>query len=77
MPRRTQMRQEIQPILQDSYGRKITYLRLAITDRCNLRCIYCMPEKGIQPISHDEILSHQELLRIVTIFAQLGITVGT
>ena len=62
------------PILSDFFGRKITYLRLAITDRCNLRCNYCMPAEGIQLIPRPDILSFDELKRIVAIFAQLGIT---
>ena len=74
MPQPTRMGQSVQPLLRDSHGREITYLRLAITDRCNMRCIYCMPESGIQPLSDNDILSHQELLRITAIFAQLGIT---
>jgi molybdenum cofactor biosynthesis protein A len=61
-------------VLVDSYGRHITYLRLAITDRCNLRCNYCMPAEGIQLIPRHDILSFDELERIVAIFAQLGIT---
>ena len=74
MPQPTRMGQSVQSLLRDSHGREITYLRLAITDRCNMRCIYCMPESGIQPLSDNDILSHQELLRITAIFAQLGIT---
>lgn len=59
--------------LIDNHGRPITYLRLAITDRCNLRCNYCMPEQGIAPISHRETLSYEELERIVRLFLKLGI----
>ena len=61
-------------ILRDSQGRHITYLRLAITDRCNLRCNYCMPAEGIQLYPRQDILSYDELERIVLIFTQLGIT---
>ena len=61
-------------ILTDSQGRHITYLRLAITDRCNLRCNYCMPAEGIQLYPRHDILSYDELERIVLIFTQLGIT---
>lgn len=46
----------------DNYKREITYLRISITDRCNLRCVYCMPEKGIELISHNEILSFEEIV---------------
>jgi len=59
--------------LIDNYGRPITYLRLAITDRCNLRCRYCRPEEGVPFIPHEEILSFEELERLVAIFCSLGI----
>ncbi len=59
--------------LVDNHGRSITYLRLAITDRCNLRCQYCMPEQGINPLSHDQTLSYEELERLVSLFCRLGI----
>ena len=58
----------------DNFGRKINYLRISLTDRCNLRCIYCMPETGINNmISHDEILSLEEFYEIIKIFVELGI----
>ena len=57
----------------DYYGREIDYLRISITDRCNLRCVYCMPESGIESIPHTEILSYDEILRICKIVATLGI----
>lgn len=57
----------------DSFGRKITYLRLSITDRCNLRCRYCMPEEGVPPTAHDELLRYEELLRIAAVAVSLGI----
>jgi cyclic pyranopterin phosphate synthase len=60
--------------LIDNHGRPITYLRLAITDRCNLRCRYCRPEEGVPFIPHEEILRFEELERLVTIFCSLGIT---
>lgn len=59
--------------LVDNHGRRITYLRLAITDRCNLRCRYCRPENGVPFIAHDEILSLEELERLTGIFCALGI----
>ena len=59
--------------LVDSHGRRITYLRLAVTDRCNLRCRYCMPAEGIPFVPHDEILRYEEMLRLINIFASLGI----
>lgn len=57
----------------DKCGRKIDYMRISVTDRCNLRCIYCMPKEGIECISHDEILSYEEILRVVNAGASLGI----
>ncbi len=59
--------------LLDSYGRRITYLRLAVTDRCNLRCRYCMPAQGIPFIHHNDILRFEELERLVRLFAAMGI----
>ncbi len=57
----------------DQYGRNIQYLRISLTDRCNLRCSYCMPE-GIQCISHNEILTFEEILTVVRAALTLGIT---
>ena len=59
--------------LIDNHNRPITYLRLAITDRCNLRCRYCRPEKGVPFIPHKEILTFEELERLATIFCGLGV----
>ncbi len=59
--------------LIDNYNRRINYLRLAITDRCNLRCRYCRPEKGMPFIPHKEILSLEEIERLVSIFCSLGV----
>jgi len=50
--------------LIDTYGRRINYLRLSVTDRCNLRCSYCMPEEGVEKLSHSQVLSYADLLRI-------------
>ena len=60
-------------MLTDNHGRIINYLRLSVTDRCNLRCRYCRPEKGVPFIPHEEILTFEELLRITAIFCELGI----
>jgi GTP 3',8-cyclase len=60
-------------MLIDSWGREITYLRISVTDRCNLRCVYCMPPEGIQWKPREEILSFAEITRIVTAAAGLGI----
>ncbi len=61
-------------MLFDPFKRKINYLRISVTDRCNLRCRYCMAEEGISLISHEEILSYEELLRIARVFAKEGIS---
>jgi len=50
--------------LIDTYGRRINYLRLSVTDRCNMRCSYCMPEAGVEKIAHTQVLSYEDLLRI-------------
>ncbi|MDP2981445.1 MAG: GTP 3',8-cyclase MoaA [Candidatus Omnitrophota bacterium] len=60
--------------LIDSFGRKIDYLRVSITDRCNMRCIYCMPPEGILRRPHSEILSFEEIHRIVNVAVRLGIS---
>jgi len=57
----------------DPFGRSIDYLRISVTDRCNLRCIYCMPPEGVPHISHSEILSYEEIRLVVQAAAQLGI----
>lgn len=49
----------------DKYNRKINYLRISVTDRCNLRCNYCMPEEGIQLLKHEDILSFDEIIEVV------------
>ena len=58
----------------DSLGRNIDYLRISVTDRCSLRCTYCMPEEGVRWLPHTEILRYEELLRLCRIFASLGVT---
>jgi len=58
----------------DNHNRPINYLRLAVTDRCNLRCFYCMPEEGIKYIPRKELLTFEEIERLVTLLAQMGIT---
>ncbi|WP_299106144.1 GTP 3',8-cyclase MoaA [uncultured Tenacibaculum sp.] len=60
--------------LIDSFGRQINYVRLAITDRCNLRCQYCMPAKGIDIVPRKELLSYKEMYRIVRVLTELGVT---
>jgi len=60
--------------LIDHYKRRINYLRVSITDRCNLRCIYCMPIEGISHLMHEDILSYEEIVRIASIAVKEGIT---
>ena len=57
----------------DKLNRKIDYLRISVIDRCNLRCVYCMPEEGLESIPHEEILTYDEILRICETVSQLGI----
>ncbi len=59
--------------ITDRYQRKIDYLRISITDRCNLRCRYCMPDQGVEAKSHQQILSYEEILEIVKVGMELGI----
>jgi len=60
--------------LVDSFGRKITYFRVSITDRCNYRCIYCQPEKEFEFIPHEEILRYEEIVEIIEEAVNLGVT---
>lgn len=59
--------------LTDSYGRKINYLRLSVTDRCNLRCQYCMPPEGVPAKAHHEILRYEDLLQVARAAVAIGI----
>ncbi len=58
----------------DAFRRKIDYLRLSITDRCNLRCTYCMPERGVPKLGHDKILRYEEIITVAKIVAGMGIS---
>ena len=60
-------------VLYDNHGRLINYLRLAVTDRCNLRCFYCMPEEGINYVPKSELMTYEEMLRIVRLLVSMGI----
>ena len=60
-------------MLIDNHGRKIDYMRLAVTDRCNLRCFYCMPEEGITYAPKKELMSFAEMYRLVDLFSKHGI----
>ncbi|WP_304237747.1 GTP 3',8-cyclase MoaA [Jiulongibacter sediminis] len=61
-------------MIRDNHGRPINYLRLAVTDRCNLRCFYCMPEEGISFLPKPHLLTFEEMVRMVTLMAEMGIT---
>jgi cyclic pyranopterin phosphate synthase len=59
--------------LSDSFQRPINYLRISVTDRCNLRCVYCMPLGGVRALSHDDILRYEEIETIARVAAEMGI----
>ena len=59
--------------LTDSFGRQISYVRLAVTDRCNLRCQYCMPAHGIDIVDRKELLTFKEMYRITRVLSELGV----
>lgn len=59
--------------LRDKFDRVIDYMRISITDRCNLKCMYCMPKGELKPFEFKEILSYEEIVRVVTVAARLGV----
>jgi len=59
--------------MRDTFNRTIDYLRISVTDRCDLRCKYCMPAGGVTPLNHGAILSYEEMIRLAECFARLGI----
>lgn len=59
--------------MKDNLGREINYLRISVTDKCNLRCTYCMPPEGVADLGHNTILTFEEIERIVRVAASLGI----
>ena len=61
-------------MLIDNHGREINYLRLAVTDRCNLRCFYCMPENGIKYMNRKDLLTFEEMIRLIRVFGDLGVS---
>ena len=61
------------PTIQDRFGRPISYLRISVTDRCNYRCIYCMPEEGIKQAPQETILTYEEIISIAKVAAENGI----
>src|SRR5512138_2647853 len=60
--------------LVDRHNRQIDYLRVSVTDRCNLSCVYCKPRGSVRLLGHGDILRYEEILRIVTVAASLGIS---
>jgi cyclic pyranopterin phosphate synthase len=58
----------------DAYDRPITYLRVSVTDRCNLRCFYCMPANDFHPLKHTDILTYEEILRLIHVATDAGVT---
>ncbi|HET6231046.1 MAG TPA: GTP 3',8-cyclase MoaA [Longimicrobiaceae bacterium] len=59
--------------MEDGFGRRIEYLRISVTDKCNLRCVYCMPEEGLPWLKREEILSYEEIAQIVRVMAGVGL----
>ena len=60
-------------MLKDNHGRTVNYLRLAVTDRCNLRCFYCMPEQGLAWLDRKELMTYEEMLHICSLLVNMGI----
>jgi GTP 3',8-cyclase len=61
------------PTMQDGFGRRVEYLRISVTDKCNLRCVYCMPEEGLPWLGRSEILTYEEIRDIVATMAVMGL----
>ena len=59
--------------LVDTFGRRHTYLRISLTERCNLRCIYCMPAEGVTLAPRSDILTFEEIVRLAHLFVALGV----
>ncbi|MCE2454475.1 MAG: GTP 3',8-cyclase MoaA [Gemmatimonadetes bacterium] len=59
--------------MKDRFGRRVEYLRISVTDKCNLRCVYCMPEEGLPWLKRDEILSYEEIFEIARVMAGMGL----
>jgi len=60
-------------MITDRYDRRLNYLRISVTDKCNLRCTYCMPSDGVKILPHDEILRNEEFIHFIGIFSDLGV----
>ena len=59
--------------MKDGFGRRIEYLRISVTDKCNLRCVYCMPEEGLPWLKREELLSYEEIADVVRVMAGMGL----
>lgn len=59
--------------MRDTYRREINYLRVSVTDRCNLRCVYCMPPEGVKFLPHDEVLRTEEIEAVIKAGIRVGI----
>ena len=60
-------------VMLDSFGRKVEYLRISVTDKCNLRCVYCMPEEGLPWLKKEQLLTYEEIQKVVRIMAPMGL----
>jgi GTP 3',8-cyclase len=60
--------------MADTFGRRVEYLRISVTDKCNLRCVYCMPEEGLPWLRRDEVLSYEEIAELVRVMAGMGLS---
>uniref|UniRef100_H2XNB1 Molybdenum cofactor biosynthesis protein 1 n=1 Tax=Ciona intestinalis TaxID=7719 RepID=H2XNB1_CIOIN len=72
--RYTLKHEENGPVLMDTFNRKHTYLRISLTEKCNLRCTYCMPEEGIELTPTDNLLTTEEILKLAQLFVKEGVT---
>lgn len=61
------------PSMVDGFGRPVEYLRISVTDKCNLRCVYCMPEEGLPWLKKDQLLTYEEIQRVVEVMAGMGL----
>jgi uncharacterized radical SAM superfamily Fe-S cluster-containing enzyme len=65
---------KVAPMLLDTHGRAHTYLRISLTERCNLRCLYCMPEDGVELAPRSALLTSEEIVRLARLFVRAGVT---
>ena len=59
--------------MTDGFGRRVEYLRISVTDKCNLRCVYCMPEEGLHWLRREQLLSYEEIAQVVRVMARMGL----